>query len=364
MKNGLSAAQGAALTVGAVLGTGVISLPSLAARTAGPASLLAWAALVSLSVPLAVTFAALGTRHPDGGGIATHARLAFGERAATAVGWAFYLTIPVGAPAAAGFAAAYVADATGGGPATALAVTVGIIVLCAVLNWHDLRLSGTVQLAVAGSIALLLAVSVAVALPHARIDHLTPFAPHGWGAVGSAAGLLVWAFAGWEILGSLTAEYRHPRRDIPRATAAAVALVGVLYLGVAFATVAVLGPRPGPAPLSDLLVLGFGEAARPVTAVVALLLTIGAINVYFAGGSRMGAALARDGAMPAWLARTSGPTAVPRRSLAVILVVALASAGALALFGLPTDALLPLATGTFTLLYVAGTAAALRLLPR
>ena len=40
-----------------------------------------------------------------------------------------------------------------------------------------------------------------------------------------------------------------------------------------------------------------------MTTVVAVLLTIGAINAYFAGGARLGAALARDGALPAWLAR-------------------------------------------------------------
>jgi amino acid efflux transporter len=106
MHNGLSVPQGAALTLGAMLGTGVISLPALAAGVAGPASLVAWAALVLLSIPLATTFAALGARHPDGGGVATYARLAFGERASTMVGWAFYATIPVGAPAAAGFAGA------------------------------------------------------------------------------------------------------------------------------------------------------------------------------------------------------------------------------------------------------------------
>lgn len=362
MQNGLSVPQGAALTLGAMLGTGVISLPALAAGVAGPASLVAWAGLVLLSVPLATTFAALGARHPDGGGVATYARLAFGERAATMVGWAFYATIPVGAPAAAGFAGAYVADATGGGTGTALVTTVAIIAVCAVMNWFDLRVSGTAQLVIAGSVALLLAVAVVVALPHARLDHLTPFAPHGWGAVGPAAALLVWAFAGWEILGSLSAEYRHPARDIPRATAIAVAAVGVLYLGVAFATVAVLGPAPGPAPLSDLLVLGFGEQARPVTTVVAVLLTVGAINVYFAGGSRMGAALARDGALPAWLAAAPGRT--PRRSLSLITVVALGTTALLAALDRSTDAILLMATATFSLLYVVGAGAALRLLPR
>lgn len=47
----LSAVQGTAMYVGAVLGTGVIALPALAAEAAGPASLLAWLALVVLSAP-------------------------------------------------------------------------------------------------------------------------------------------------------------------------------------------------------------------------------------------------------------------------------------------------------------------------
>jgi amino acid efflux transporter len=57
--------------VGAVLGTGVIALPALAAGTAGPAALLAWLALIGLSIPLAATFSALGARYPDAGGVAT-----------------------------------------------------------------------------------------------------------------------------------------------------------------------------------------------------------------------------------------------------------------------------------------------------
>jgi amino acid transporter len=47
----------------------------------------------------------------------------------------------------------------------------------------------------------------------------------------------VWAFAGWEILSSLSAEYRDPARDIRRATFLALGVVTVLYLGIAFATV-------------------------------------------------------------------------------------------------------------------------------
>ena len=315
------------MTIGAVLGTGVISLPALAVAAAGPASLLAWAALLLLSIPLATTFAALGARYPDGGGVSTYARRAFGARAATVVGWCFYFAIPIGAPTAAGFAAAYVADSLGGGRNTQLVATGAIIGLVTAMNWFGLRVSGRVQLVIAFVLGGLLLAATLVSLPHAELGNLTPFAPHGWLAVGSAAALLVWAFAGWEAVTSLSGEYRNPARDIGRATGIAIGVISVLYLGIAFATVAVLGDHPGKAPLSDLLVLGFGEAARPVTAVVAVLLSVGAINAYFAGGARLGAALARDGSLPVWLAQGSTAGEVPRRSLALVALGGFASLG-------------------------------------
>ncbi|GAB3433288.1 amino acid permease [Flindersiella endophytica] len=83
----VTALQGAALYLGAVLGTGVVALPSMTARAAGPASLLAWLALVVLSVPLAATFAGLAARYPDAGGVATYVRRAFGTGAAAVTGW-------------------------------------------------------------------------------------------------------------------------------------------------------------------------------------------------------------------------------------------------------------------------------------
>jgi len=360
----LDVAQGAALTIGAVLGTGVISLPALAVGAAGPASLLAWAGLLLLSIPLATTFAALGARYPDGGGVSTYARRAFGARAATVVGWCFYFAIPIGAPTAAGFAGAYVADSAGGGRQTQLLASGGIIALVATMNWFGLRVSGRVQLVIAFVLGGLLLAATLVSLPHADLGNLTPFAPHGWLAIGSAAALLVWAFAGWEAVTSLSGEYRNPARDIGRATGIAIAVISVLYLGIAFATVAVLGDHPGKAPLSDLLVLGFGEWARPVTAVVAVLLSVGAINAYFAGGARLGAALARDGSMPLWLAKGSTAGEVPRRSLAVVTLGGLASLTVITVGDLSLNAPLLMTTGAFTLVYAVGTAAALKLLPR
>ncbi|MEU4217025.1 amino acid permease [Actinoplanes sp. NPDC026623] len=352
---GLTRAQGTALSVGAVLGTGVISMPALAASVAGPASLLAWLALILLSAPLAWTFAALGGRYPDGGGVSTYVRLAFGPRAAAAVGWCFYFAVPLGAPPATAFAGGYVADVLGGGRATVIGTFVFVMAVVFVMNWFGLRVSGRAQLYLAAALAALLVITVVAALPHARPANLTPFAPHGWAGVGAAAAMLVWGFAGWEAVSSLSGEYRDPRRDVPRATAAAVLIVGVLYLAVAATSVLVLGPAAGssPAPLADLLAVGVGGPVRPLTAIVAVLLTIGAVNAYLAGASRLGVALTRDGALPA------GMVGTPRRSLAFITLASLASV----LLPLDLRTAMLLVTGCFTLVYVLGTAAALKLLP-
>src|SRR5580658_6331655 len=85
-KVGLGAVRGAAFYVGALVGPGVLVVPSLAAQAAGPASVLAWGALLVLSVALAATFALLGTRHPVVGGVTAYVQEGFGELASGVTG--------------------------------------------------------------------------------------------------------------------------------------------------------------------------------------------------------------------------------------------------------------------------------------
>lgn len=362
----LTVLQGAALYVGAVLGTGVIALPALAANIAGPASLLAWLALVLLSAPLAATFAALGARYPDAGGVATYVRNAFGERASAIVGWCFYFAVPAGAPAAAMFAGAYVAAAVGGGSQTVLLTSVALVLVVTAANALGVTISGRLQVVLSALLVALLLAAVAVSAPHARLAYLHPFAPHGWSAIAPAAALLVWSFAGWEAITHLAGEFRQPARDLPLASGIAVVVVGVLYLAVAAASVLVLGPAAGQAdaPLAQLLVIGIGGKVRIVAAFAAVLLTLGTMNAYFAGAAKLGAALGRDGALPRWLAAGSLAGDVPRRSLGVVAVLAALATAVVAWAQLGPKPLVLVTTGSFVTVYALGTAAALKLLPR
>jgi amino acid efflux transporter len=362
----LTVVQGTALYVGAVLGTGAIALPALAAKAAGPASLLAWLGLVALSVPLATTFAALGARYPDAGGVSTYVRHAFGVRASAVVGWCFYFAVPAGAPAAAMFGGAYVSAALGGGQRTVTTTAAALVIAVTVANAFGVTVSGRLQLVLTVLLVTLLLAAVIASAPYARLSNLHPFAPHGWSAVGSASALLVWSFAGWEAITHLAAEFRHPSRDLPRAATIAVTVVGVLYIAVAAAGVLVLGPAAGTstAPLAELLARGLGGKVQLLAAAAALLLTLGTMNAYFAGAAKLGAALARDGALPAWPARGSRVGEVPRRSLGVVAGLSGLALATATVTGVGPEPLVLLTTGSLVTVYALGAAAAIRLLPR
>ncbi|MFI9815810.1 APC family permease [Saccharothrix variisporea] len=359
-------AQGTAIYVGAILGAGILALPALAAAEAGPAAVIAWTSLVLFCVPVALSFAAMGSEYPDGGGIATFVAKAWGPRASGAVGYWFYFALPAGAPATAFVGGQYVAHALGGGDRQALAVAAVLLAGAFGINAVGLKVSGRVQLGLVSLLAVLLLVAVVTALPQSDTDHLTPFAPNGWLSVGHAASLLFFTFAGWEAVTHLSGEFRDPRRDLRRTAILTLVVVAVLYLGLALACTLVLGPElaGSSAPLTLLLERGVGPAAGPVTAVLAIVLTFGTMTAYLAGASRLGAALARDGALPAWLRRGHAAGEVPRRSLGLLFVLSLALSAAALGFGLELGDVMLAASTCFIAVTVAGLAAGLRLLPR
>src|SRR4051812_28419891 len=347
---------GIALYVGAVLGPGVLLLPALAAQAAGPASVIAWAALLALSLPLASTFAALGVRLPEAGGTAAYARVAFGPRAGAVTGWWFLVGVVLGAPAVALIGGAYVADLLGAGREGAVAAAAGMMAAVMAANAAGLKTTARLQLALAGLLAAVVLVAIVSALPEGRADHWTPFAPHGWAAVGTAASLLMLSFIGWEAVSHLAGEPPDPARQLPRAIFAALGIVVVLYLGLAVATVGALGTAsPSKVPLADLMAVGLGAPGRTVTAALAVLLTMGAMNAYVAAAVKLAGALAADGAAPRRLAD-------PRRALMLFAIVAGALLAALAADAFSVDGLIRATSTSFVAVYVTATAAGTRLL--
>jgi amino acid efflux transporter len=361
-RHSLGVLHGGALYLGALIGPGLLLVPALAAQRAGAASIVAWAGLLLVSAPLALTFAALGVRHPVAGGVAAYVREGLGLDAGAVTGSWFVTAVLIGAPAVSLIGGYYVAALTGSGTAVATAVGFAMYgtVLCA--NLFGLRISAGFQLALSSVLIVVMAVAIAVALPSRGGHNWRPFAPHGWWAVGTAANILVWLFVGWEAVAQLAGDFRRPEVDLPRAMSLAFGIVTVLYIGLAVATIGVTAAgSDSRVPLADLISVGFGHAGRDATAVLAVALTMGTMNVYLGGAAKLAASLAQEGALPVWFAGDAHRS-VPRRPLLAISLVVFALLAALAAGAGSAEDLIRATSALFIAVYVLALLSALRIL--
>lgn len=349
----LSIVRGAALYIGALLGPGLLLLPGLAAAQAGPASVLAWLALLAMSALIAVVFAALGKARPSAGGVIGYAAAGLGPRAGAAVGWCFLAGVVCGAPIVCLIGANYVTDLTGGGHAVRCAVAAVLLLVVLALALGGVRATTTVQLTLVALLIAAVVLAVAGSAPSARGGNWAPFAPHGWAAIGHAASTLMLSFVGWEAVAPLTTRFTEPSRQLPRVIAVAFAVTTSIYLGLAVATVAVLGRGAGTdVPLAALLQDAIGPAGRAAAAVLAVVLTLGATNAYLTGAT----AMARE------LAARPARQRAPRGFLALIALAGLLVIGLYAVHLVTAAQLVTLPATLFLAVYLGCMASAVRML--
>lgn len=352
-----------ALYVSSVLGSGVLVLPGLTARVAGPASLVAWVVLAIASYPFAYTFASLSARSPESGGVYSFAREAFGLRIATVSGWLFVLWYVTGAPAVMLIAASYVSYAFPLGRAGTFLVAATVLLSAYAVNRLGIRMSNRVQVAASSAIVLLLVSAVASSAASVRIEAFSPFLPHGARAVGTAAALIFWSFLGYENVSNVAEEFRDPR-DFKRSIGVSVGLVSTLYLAVAFVTVGTRAHVAGGsvAPFAAIFSNVLGPFGAVGTAALAMFIIFSTANAYTAGMSRVVLAVARDGGFPRSLDHVDARSGVPDRCLALLFGTAVAVLVAYYAFDMDLETAMLIPSAAAILVYVIGSAAGVRLL--
>lgn len=190
------------------------------------------------------------------------------------------------------------------------------IVLVALLGFRRITLTARVL-----GVALLLEVAVLLVLDAAILFDRGPgafslevFAPSNvfGGVVGVAVIYAFSSFLGFEGTAIYAEEATEPRRTIPRATYAAVAVVGIFYVFTTWALLAGAGVEQAAATaaqdpggfvfaLSDQFV---GSASTDVLNVLIVTSSFAAVLAFHNAAARYFYALARDGFLPAPLART------------------------------------------------------------
>jgi APA family basic amino acid/polyamine antiporter len=311
------------LSINDVIGSGIYLLPAAAAALLGPASL--WAVLLAgLAVSLLVLCYAQAASYFDqpGGGY-LYAREAFGPFIGFEVGWMLLLTrISSAAALSNGLAEAvthFWPDAASGG--MRVAIVAGSLALLVAINVVGVRAAA--RTGVLLSIAKVLPLLLFVAIGAWHVD-MSLAAPR---ALGEAALLLMFAYAGFENLPAAAGEYRNPKRDVPFAMLSMIATVTLIYFSVQWVA---LGTLPGLAQSQTPL----AEAASGFAGGwLALLMTVGAaVSILGTNsntvmlGPRYLHALAMDGYGPRVLAAIHPRFRTPVPAILTVGVLSLALA--------------------------------------
>lgn len=350
--------------VSSVLGAGILVIPGLAAKTAGPGSLLAWTFLSVASYPFAFTFSSLSARRPESGGIYSFAKEAFGHGASTMTAWLFVAWVVLGAPAITLAAGTYLASAFPISRHGVFIVALGILALAYGINLQGIRSSGRVQVATVAIMVAVLALAVAASAPAARPDNFVPLLPNGIASVGVASALVVWSFLGYENVSNIAEEFKDPKKDFGRSVTISVILIGVLYMSVA-ATVVGTGAYAtggGVTPFAEMMANVFGTYGGVVVSVLAVVIIFSTVNAYTAGMGRVVYAAALDGSLPRFLGTVDPKTGVPRRALVFLLLLIMAALVIYYIADLNVQSAFLATSGAAILTYIVGSASGVKLL--
>jgi amino acid efflux transporter len=360
----LGVRQLVAYYVSSLVGVGLLATPLLTAKIAGPACLLAWGVLVLVSYPFAHVFARISVAHPHSGGIASFVERVLGRHIGHVVGLMLVAAL-VTLTTVMGMVTAQYLHALLGLSSTASLVPLGLVAILVSVLVSLIGLPVSAKVQAAGLLALLMALIALLILsaPHAHADNLTPFAPAGWTAVGSAAVICFFAFLGWENVATLAEEVRDPEKTFAQAIRWATVIVGALYIALVAMTVFVL-PLDSVSReitvLSALLTVGAGEQAARVGDAIAVGVLVISTNAWVLGCSRLIYALARDGVLPRRLSTLSRRSATPDQALLALVGGCALVAGVAVVAKLGTQDLITLVDATFVLVYLVCFIAALR----
>ncbi len=152
---------------------------------------------------------------------------------------------------------------------------------------------------------------IALAAVKADPGRFTDFAPRGAGGVLTAAGVVFFAFIGFDAVAAAAEETKDPQRDLPIGIIGSLVAVTILYVGVSLAFVGVGGSTGGAALATALGQAGYGEIWEVIMAFAAVAATTSVLLVFQLGIPRILMSLSRDQLLPEGLGEIHQRFATP-----------------------------------------------------
>lgn len=297
---------GLAVTIGGVIGMGILRTPGEVAAQLPQRWLFlgVWIAGGIYALLGTINVAELGTMLPRDGGFYVFVRRALGPYPGFVVGWSDWLST-CGTTAAVAivmgeYTSALFPQLAGRSVRIALFMTIAF----AILQWRGVRWgSGAQQLTSLLKALAFIALILACFFLGGQQDAATEATPlqTGWSLVGPlvlAMQGVIYTYDGWYNMIYFSEEVRHPARDIPRSMIGSMLLVTGIYLLINLALLYVL---PLPQIAGQKLAVGaasqaiFGAHGATVISVIATVSMLSTINANNMITPRILYAMSRDG---------------------------------------------------------------------
>lgn len=356
------------MLVSALLGSGVFIIPAIAAQVAGSWSLLAWAIMGSLIIPIVFTFAQLGKRFPHAGGTAYFVQQAFGENSGKLVSWLFIWVVALGAPVIAMTAANFLFNALHTSALfTELAdirLYLGIVILLLLLliNCLGIKTAALIQ----SALSVLVVGTLLFASIDSQLSYDTPLpnSVFDLSNVAYSATFILWCFLGIEAITHIADDFKQPERDFPLTIFIGIAITLVVYglISVSLLKMGFYGDQQKNLnSVVDLVASSLGQQGYLIVNLIGFCTCFISVSLYFVGCSRLLKSMAEQYQVPKLFALSNRFGVAYFALLFAILlcfIVLLISDH----FDIEIDSLIAYANGLFIAIYFAAGIAGMRLL--
>src|SRR5919197_161258 len=332
LKRALGALNLTMLGIGAIIGTGIFVLTgTVAAVNSGPAVVLSFVLAGIASIFAALCYSEFASLVPMAGSAYTYGYATLGELIAWIIGWDLVLEYALGAVTVAigwsGYVVSFLHD-VGINIPCALSAARGTVVGCqdeaqvtAVFNFPAVIIIGIVTtllvigikesanvnnviVFIKGAVVVLFIIAAAHAINPANWHPFIPPAEgpgkYGWNGVMAGAGIVFFAYIGFDAVSTAAQEAKNPQRDMPIGIIGSLLICTVLYILVSGIATGVVPYRdldvPDPIAIAaDRAGLGWMSTVIKLGAIAGLS---SVILVMLLGQSRVFYSMARDGLLP------------------------------------------------------------------
>src|SRR5881296_647933 len=333
LKRALGATNLTTLGIGAIIGTGIFVLTgTVAAQNAGPAVILSFVLAGVASIFAALCYSEFASLVPMAGSAYTYGYATLGEVFAWIIGWDLILEYALGAVTVSigwsGYVVSFLHDIGIDIPAQLSAargtlimladgtqvaaifnlpavIIIGIVTLLLVIGIKESANANNVIVIIKVAVVLLFIVGAAHAVNPANWH---PFMPpstgvrgqFGWSGVMQGAGIVFFAYIGFDAVSTAAQEAKNPQRDMPIGIIGSLLICTALYILVSGIATGVVpyGQLNVPDPIAvaaDRAGLGWMASLIKLGAIAGLS---SVILVMLLGQSRVFYSMARDGLLP------------------------------------------------------------------